>query len=99
DFVTLSKAGRAVMLVLSGEEERLGVKTEVVEKQPATDGQVRLFAPGVNREQAIARLKAQPVCTKSFQYLVFVLLFLGFAVKVPIVPLHSWLPDAHVEAP
>jgi NADH-quinone oxidoreductase subunit M len=26
-------------------------------------------------------------------------LFVGFAVKVPIVPLHSWLPDAHVEAP
>jgi NADH-quinone oxidoreductase subunit M len=29
----------------------------------------------------------------------FVLLFLGFAVKVPIVPFHTWLPDAHVEAP
>src|SRR5205823_7392843 len=29
----------------------------------------------------------------------FILLFLGFAVKVPICPLHSWLPDAHVEAP
>jgi NADH-quinone oxidoreductase subunit M len=29
----------------------------------------------------------------------FILLFLGFAVKVPIWPLHSWLPDAHVEAP
>ena len=29
----------------------------------------------------------------------FFLLFLGFAVKVPIWPLHSWLPDAHVEAP
>ncbi|MFC6836179.1 complex I subunit 4 family protein [Halomarina ordinaria] len=29
----------------------------------------------------------------------FVLLFLGFAVKVPVVPLHTWLPDAHVEAP
>ena len=27
------------------------------------------------------------------------MLFLGFAVKVPIVPLHNWLPDAHVEAP
>ena len=26
-------------------------------------------------------------------------LFLGFAVKVPIFPFHTWLPDAHVEAP
>lgn len=31
--------------------------------------------------------------------LVFWGLFLGFAVKVPIWPLHTWLPDAHVEAP
>ncbi|QCC58114.1 NuoM family protein [Natrinema thermotolerans] len=30
---------------------------------------------------------------------VFIGLFLGFAVKVPIVPFHTWLPDAHVEAP
>jgi NADH-quinone oxidoreductase subunit M len=29
----------------------------------------------------------------------FVLLFVGFAVKVPVVPFHTWLPDAHVEAP
>ena len=29
----------------------------------------------------------------------FTLLFLGFAVKVPVVPFHTWLPDAHVEAP
>ena len=31
--------------------------------------------------------------------LAFALLFLGFAVKLPMVPLHTWLPDAHVEAP
>jgi NADH-quinone oxidoreductase subunit M len=31
--------------------------------------------------------------------LAFLLLFLGFAVKVPVVPFHTWLPDAHVEAP
>ncbi|WP_226005704.1 complex I subunit 4 family protein [Natrinema salinisoli] len=30
---------------------------------------------------------------------VFIGMFLGFAVKVPIVPFHTWLPDAHVEAP
>lgn len=29
----------------------------------------------------------------------FLLLFIGFAIKLPMVPLHTWLPDAHVEAP
>ena len=29
----------------------------------------------------------------------FLAMFAGFAVKVPIVPVHTWLPDAHVEAP
>ncbi|WP_299234321.1 complex I subunit 4 family protein [Natronomonas sp.] len=29
----------------------------------------------------------------------FLAMFVGFAVKVPIVPFHTWLPDAHVEAP
>ena len=33
------------------------------------------------------------------QTLLFVLLYIGFAVKVPIFPFHTWLPDAHVEAP
>ncbi|HEY5540621.1 MAG TPA: NADH-quinone oxidoreductase subunit M [Coriobacteriia bacterium] len=35
----------------------------------------------------------------STQWWLFLLFFLGFAVKVPIWPLHTWLPDAHVEAP
>lgn len=30
---------------------------------------------------------------------IFLLLFFGFAIKLPVVPLHTWLPDAHVEAP
>ncbi len=30
---------------------------------------------------------------------VFLLLFIGFAIKLPMVPFHTWLPDAHVEAP
>ena len=35
----------------------------------------------------------------SWRYLAFVALFIGFAIKVPIFPFHTWLPDAHVEAP
>jgi len=33
------------------------------------------------------------------QILIFVAFFLAFAVKVPMWPVHTWLPDAHVEAP
>jgi NADH-quinone oxidoreductase subunit M len=33
------------------------------------------------------------------QILVFLAMFVAFAVKVPMVPVHTWLPDAHVEAP
>lgn len=36
---------------------------------------------------------------ENYQILFFLFLFLGFSVKVPIVPLHIWLPEAHVEAP
>jgi NADH-quinone oxidoreductase subunit M len=33
------------------------------------------------------------------QVLLFIALFITFAVKLPMVPFHTWLPDAHVEAP
>jgi len=33
------------------------------------------------------------------QFFAFIGFFIGFAVKFPIVPLHNWLPDAHVDAP
>ncbi len=35
----------------------------------------------------------------GFQKWIFMAFFLGFAIKVPIWPFHTWLPDAHVEAP
>jgi NADH-quinone oxidoreductase subunit M len=36
---------------------------------------------------------------RGLQWWAFILLFIGFAIKVPAVPVHTWLPDAHVEAP
>ena len=34
-----------------------------------------------------------------WRYVAFIVLFIGFAIKVPMFPFHTWLPDAHVEAP
>ncbi len=35
----------------------------------------------------------------NIQIWVFLLFFIGFAIKVPMFPFHTWLPDAHVQAP
>jgi NADH-quinone oxidoreductase subunit M len=49
------------------------------------------------------KLAVQDVKTQEYwravQHWVFLALMAGFAVKVPLVPLHTWLPLAHVEAP
>jgi len=37
--------------------------------------------------------------TGTEETLLFLAFFLAFAIKVPLFPLHTWLPDAHVEAP
>jgi NADH-quinone oxidoreductase subunit M len=36
---------------------------------------------------------------RGFQNVAFIGLFLGFAIKVPMFPFHTWLPDAHTQAP
>jgi NADH-quinone oxidoreductase subunit M len=47
---------------------------------------------------AIADMQLMPLTMRE-QVLVFVAFLLAFAVKVPMWPVHTWLPDAHVEAP
>jgi NADH-quinone oxidoreductase subunit M len=49
-------------------------------------------------DYSIAALQALPL-TLSEQRWIFAAFFLAFAVKVPMWPVHTWLPDAHVEAP
>jgi len=47
---------------------------------------------------SIASLQGLPL-TLLEQRWIFLAFFLAFAVKVPMFPVHTWLPDAHVEAP
>jgi NADH-quinone oxidoreductase subunit M len=46
-----------------------------------------------------AMLAAGSFLPLALQSWVFLAFFLGFAIKVPMFPFHTWLPDAHVEAP
>ncbi|MGD0783970.1 MAG: NADH-quinone oxidoreductase subunit M, partial [Candidatus Aminicenantales bacterium] len=46
-----------------------------------------------------AMLAMGSILPAALQAGVFLAFFLGFAIKVPMFPFHTWLPDAHVEAP
>ena len=57
------------------------------------------FETGAETFSMIEIAKQNGNFSESFQIWVFAALFIGFAVKIPSVPWHTWLPDAHVEAP
>jgi NADH-quinone oxidoreductase subunit M len=42
---------------------------------------------------------AAPILGLAFPKVIFIALFIGFSIKVPMFPFHTWLPDAHVDAP
>lgn len=110
DIITLQRAGQAAFLNLNGQADRLAPrpdpkapnvsapKDDAGDDIKKADNKVPLLGRGQSAADAQTRMK-QPFFTSTFQYAMFLLLFIGFAVKVPIFPLHSWLPDAHVEAP
>ncbi len=76
-------------------------------------GKVALDLLNDNREEVVTRLVRDTEGNRAdietrlnqwffqpwFQISMFLLLFIGFAIKVPVFPFHTWLPDAHVEAP
>jgi NADH-quinone oxidoreductase subunit M len=43
--------------------------------------------------------KVGPTIARDIQNYLFLAFFFSFAIKVPLFPLHTWLPDAHVQAP
>jgi NADH-quinone oxidoreductase subunit M len=99
DLMTLTKAGKAAFLWLDPAHKD-EAKSEKYNPgmQAALDEKVD---PAVKQRRVEAVLKRleQPFFTPGFQITMFLLLFIGFAIKVPLFPFHTWLPDAHVEAP
>ena len=59
-----------------------------------------LYYYGANPTFDMTQLAAQAGhYSMNFQRIVWLALFVGFAIKIPAFPFHTWLPDAHVEAP
>jgi NADH-quinone oxidoreductase subunit M len=57
---------------------------------------------GLGNESTFSILQFHDIATQlpgELQFWIFLAFFVGFAIKVPMFPFHTWLPDAHVEAP
>jgi NADH-quinone oxidoreductase subunit M len=80
----------------------LGVIGIVLAGYAESNGELTFSIPRLV-EIVHSRLAVQEAGVQAFwasvQYWVFLALMAGFAIKVPLVPLHTWLPLAHVEAP
>jgi NADH-quinone oxidoreductase subunit M len=78
--------------------EQQAEQTSAILKSPNSQHTFNILAL-----QKIGQLPDSPfnlrIWGHTLQWWAFLLLFIGFAIKVPAVPLHTWLPDAHVEAP
>jgi NADH-quinone oxidoreductase subunit M len=72
----------------------LGLLAIVLWVRHATLGDVFTFSI----PDLVAALAEHPI-PANMQFWIFLALFAGFAIKVPLFPLHTWLPLAHVQAP
>jgi len=107
DFMVLHKAGRGAAdhikaqdAVTAAEEALKAAKSQ----GPAKVKEAEAAKVAAEKELATARAALTQwdqsfFSSKWFQITMFLLLFIGFAIKVPVFPFHTWLPDAHVEAP
>ena len=92
EFLVYTHVGSVIMLLgifalylSSGDFTESGARTfNLIEYLVAAENQVRF---------------GDVYLTMSLQVPLFIAFLFGFGVKMPMVPFHTWLPDAHVEAP
>jgi len=57
------------------------------------------FEAGIETFSMVAIAEESVGFSRNIQFAIFAAMLFGFGVKLPMVPFHTWLPDAHVEAP
>jgi NADH-quinone oxidoreductase subunit M len=94
-FFLYTLAGSVLMLLVM-----LALYFSVAVVDPATGEKIHSFSllAMMNPENYVSGSLLAGAGT-WMRTLAYIALFIGFAIKVPIFPFHTWLPDAHVEAP
>jgi NADH-quinone oxidoreductase subunit M len=102
DLITLQRVGKAASeYIKTGQlpADTPGLKAAQNAVTAAANGTDAQKKAAQDKLTAVQDRLKQPFFTQAFQIIMFVLLFIGFAIKLPVFPFHTWLPDAHVEAP
>ena len=93
NLILLARVGNEAAKIVRNEKgNQLQLAEAALKKATKGSKDERLLKAKVNRLN-------QWFFTAGFQRTMFLLLFIGFAIKLPMFPFHTWLPDAHVEAP
>jgi NADH-quinone oxidoreductase subunit M len=77
----------------------IGLYMSVVDGDVNTFSMVSMMDGSYESGSVLDPLSKELIFGYSARTLAFVFLIIGFGIKLPIVPVHTWLPDAHVEAP
>ncbi|HAS39182.1 MAG TPA: oxidoreductase [Microscillaceae bacterium] len=109
---TIDPAKTAVQLKLATNTSQVSpqmleeVQQKLANRQIAPESQVHTFnmlhmmdQANYNTDAVIHPKSKSSWAGYSLRFWAFLALFIGFAIKLPVVPVHTWLPDAHVEAP
>ena len=77
----------------------IGLYLSVVDGEANTFSLVKMLDGNYTSGSVLDPLSPQLIFGYSARSLAFIFLLIGFGIKLPAVPVHTWLPDAHVEAP
>ncbi len=110
DLIVLQRVGKAALQKLNGQPVtttfaalQAKAKIDNLKSSRATAEEIRTaeadYRTALNDPDVKNRLDKSSFFQPWFQYTMFLFLLIGFAIKVPVFPFHTWLPDAHVEAP
>ncbi|MBI4468474.1 MAG: NADH-quinone oxidoreductase subunit M [Acidobacteria bacterium] len=92
----LESVTRAAHLISGGNEKTLEMIQQAIALGASGQPTFNIMAM---QALGTARLGLEPVIPLNLQIWLFAGFFLSFAIKVPMFPFHTWLPDAHTEAP